>query len=106
MRSVVYIRVQPSQIRNHRVSAQFPGSKPPEPPCTFTLTSKDVNVDGDGVSEAGGARVCARVGGARVLHHEEGGRHLVALVRDHAHAAARRVVRDYLKQEGNTLALT
>ena len=58
-----------------------------------------MDVDCDGVSEGGGAGVCSRVGGARVLHHQEGRRHLGALVRDHAHAPARGVVRDDLKGE-------
>ena len=63
-----------------------------------SLTSQYVYVYGDRLSEAGRARVDAGVGGPRVLHHQEAGRH-VALVRDHAHAAARRVVRYYLKKE-------
>ena len=57
-----------------------------------------MDVDGDCLPEAGGARVDARVRGPRVLHHQEGGRH-VALVGDHADAAAGRVVGYYLKND-------
>ena len=61
------------------------------------FTSEHVDVDGDGVAEAGRARVGAGVGGARVLHHEERGRHLGALVGHHGDAATGGVVRDYLQ---------
>lgn len=57
-----------------------------------------MDVDGDGLSEAGRAGVGPRVRGARVLHHEEAGRD-VTLVGQHAHAAAGRVVRDDLNKK-------
>ena len=57
-----------------------------------------MDVDGDGLSEAGRAGVGAGVAGARVLDDEVARRDL-ALLRDDTHATSRRVVRDYLEEK-------
>jgi len=86
-------------------------------------TSEDVHVDGHGLSQAGRAGVDAGIRRPRVLHHQirrsdlrEPARNALnnakrrfvlfsctethlALLGDHAHSSARRIVRYYLRRE-------